>query len=272
MYEDHFGFVRQAFGETVDPSIYVPLASRQAAIRRLRYGLERGQGPALLVAEPGMGKTLVARLLSQELKVTAAHLTFPAMPVAELIEFIAEELGAGPSKASPTIAHALQNLGGWLSASARRGSRPLLVVDEAQLIDDPSVFETLSALLNFATNGPSDLMLLIVGTHELLSKLPAGLSDRLAARSQLAPLNEPETAEYIAGRLAFAGVDRPLFPAETMPLLHRASEGSPRRLNRIADLALLISYAENLRFVTPRAIAIATRDSDPDADLDSFAA
>ena len=272
MYEEHFGLARQAFGETVDPSIYVPLPSRQAAIRRLRYGLERGQGPALLVAESGMGKSLVARLLSHELKTTSAHLTFPAMPAAELIEFIAEELGAGPSRSPATIAHALQNLRGWLSASARRGTRPLLVVDEAHLIDDPAMFETLSALLNFATKGPSDMMLLIVGTLEVLSKLPPGLSDRLAARAHLAPLNEPETAQYIAGRLAFAGVDRPLFPLETMPLLHRASEGSPRRLNRIADLALLISYAENQRHVTPRAIAIAAQDSEPDADLDTFAA
>ena len=218
------------------------------------------------------GWKLVARLLSHELKVNAAHLTLPMMPVAEMVEFIAEELGAGPSKSPTTIAHALQNLRGWLAAAARRGSRPLLVVDEAHLIDDPSVFETLSALLNFATNGPSDMMLLIVGTLEVLSKLPPGLSDRLAARSQLAPLSELETAQYIAGRLASAGVDRPLFPLETIPLLHRASEGSPRHLNRIADLALLISYAENLRGVTPRAIAIAARDNDSDGDLDTFAA
>ena len=272
MYEEHFGLARQAFCETVDPTIYVPLSSHQAAIRRLRYGLERGHGPALLVADSGMGKTLVARLLGQELKTTSAHLTFPSMPPAELIEFIAEELGAGGSKSPATIVHALQNLKGWLSNSARRGVRPLLVVDEAHLIDDPTVFETLNSLLNFATNGPSDLMLLIVGTLEVVSKLPPGLSDRLASRARLAPLNEPETAQYIAGRLAFAGVDRPLFPPETMPLLQRASGGSPRRLNRIADLALLISYAENQRSVSPRAIAIAAQDSEPDADLDNFAA
>ena len=43
--------------------------------------------------------------------------------------------------------------------------------------------------------------------------------------------------------------------------LHRAAEGLPRRLNRLADLALLVAYAEGLDRPDARAVEVAVRES-----------
>ena len=137
------------------------------------------------------------------------------------------------------------------------------MVDEAHLIDDPSTFEALRALLNFATLGPPDLMLLLVGGPELLLRLPAGLADRLTARCLLGPLSESETASYVHGRLASAGRPRTAVHRRGLHTLHRASDGLPRRLNRLADLALLVAYADGLPRPDARAIAVAVREADP---------
>ena len=74
------------------------------------------------------------------------------------------------------------------------GRRSLLIVDEAHLIDDPDTFESLRLLLNFASTGPPDLSLVLVGTAELMLQLPPSLVDRLAARCLLGPLTEAESS------------------------------------------------------------------------------
>lgn len=263
MYEEHFGLSARPFGETVDPAAWVALPGREAVVRRLRYGLEHGQGPSLVFGPPGAGKTLLARTLAVAVGGPCAHLTFPAMPAADLLSFLADELGAGPA-ADASIGGSLRRLGRRLSSAVAVGERPLLVVDEAHLIDDPSTFEVLRAVLNFTTLGPPDLMLLIVGGPEVLLRLPGGLADRLTARCLLGPLTEAETATYVLGRLSIAGASEPLFLPEALAALHRAGDGLPRRINRLADLALLIAYAEGMSRPDTRAVAIAARETDPD--------
>ncbi|MGE3819729.1 MAG: ExeA family protein [Isosphaeraceae bacterium] len=266
MYEAHFGLHRRPFVETVDPSTHVPTPSRDAVVRRLRYALEHAQGPALVFGPPGSGKSLIARVLARQLGTTTAYLTFPALPTSELLDYLAEELGAGGPASLPdgSVIGPLRRLRQRLAAASARGERPLVVVDVAHLIDAPATFEILQSLLNFATLGPPDLMLLLVGGAEVLLSLPEGLADRLAARCLLGAFTESETATYLHGRLNAAGATRPLFSPESIKTLHRAAEGLPRRLNRLADLALLIAYAEGRPSPDARAIAAATQDVDPD--------
>jgi type II secretory pathway predicted ATPase ExeA len=260
LYEEHFGLRTRPFGDPASLDDLVALPSRDSTRRRLRYGLEHGQGPALLFGPSGSGKTLLARALADELGARTAHLTFPAMPSADLMDYLADELAA-PKVDQPGLAGSIRRLRVALADSARGGDRPLLIVDEAHLIDDPSTFEALRLLLNFATNGPPDLALLLVGGSELPIQLPPALSDRLTARCRLAPLTLTESAAYVLGRLEIAGASAPLFDPPALAELHRYADGLPRRLNRLADLALLIAFAQGGDRADARTVLAAAREA-----------
>jgi type II secretory pathway predicted ATPase ExeA len=259
LYEAHFGLSPRPFGDSTRPESYVPLSSRDAARRRLRFGLEHARGPALLVGPPGTGKTLLARTLARDLGAPTTHLVFPALPASELLAYLADELDAPPGE--PGLAGSLRRVRRTLRESTLRGRRPLLIVDEAHLIDDPATFEALRLLLNFETDGSPDLGLLIVGGPDLMATLPPSFADRLTARVLLGPLTRSESSAYVLGRLAAAGARNPLFDPPALADLHRAAEGLPRRLNRLADLALLVAYAEGLDRPDAGSVEVAVRES-----------
>ena len=66
------------------------------------------------------------------------------------------------------------------------------------------------------------------------------------------------------GGCVAAGAAGALFDPEALAALHRASDGLPRRLNRLADLALLVAYAEGRDRPDARAVAVAAREASPD--------
>jgi len=327
LYEEHFGLTPRPFGGPAGASAVVPLPSRDAALRRLRYGIEHRRGPALLFGPPGTGKTLLARSLASEMAggrgdsgfpggagtpptqpspargessrsrlisgpsrrshlappplvgegwgggtpdadpsrgPRTVHLTFPAMPAADLLAYLADDLAPGDRRVGPgpvpTLAASVRRLRGALASAARRDERPLLIVDEAHLIDDPATFEALRLLLNFATEGSPDLSLLLVGGPEVLLNLPPALADRMTARCLLGPLTAAESAAYVLGRLSLAGARGPLFDPPSLLDLHRAADGLPRHLDRLADLALLIAFANGLDRPGPAEVLAAARD------------
>ena len=72
MYETHFGLKYRPFRPTPDREAYYPATSHEQALAPLRQALADGEGLALLVGEPGSGKTLLChRLLEGESAATA---------------------------------------------------------------------------------------------------------------------------------------------------------------------------------------------------------
>jgi len=266
MYQAHWRLTRKPFAEWADSRDYYPAETHQAALLKLRYAIENRRGAAVLAGPSGVGKTLVARLLREHLPQEIqpiAHVVYPQMPTAELLAYLAMELGAGVgSDGRPTIDASVRRIQRRLDQNAEQGRHAVLIVDEAHLIDGPQCFEALRLLLNFENAAGPHATLVLVGQTGLLPALQRmpQLDERMGVKCLLRPLVLEETMSYVQHRLATAGAERTIFDASATERLHQLSGGAPRQINRLCDLALLLGFAEELGTLTAEQIDAVSRD------------
>ena len=254
MYRNYWGLSRPPFPAGPDTGGFVTCPPHRAALLKLRHTIEAGLGAAALIGEIGTGKTTVVTRLGEELSETFepfVHVVFPLLNTAELIAWMAVELGADQhllETADDGADVALRVQRNQLTEWSRRDRHPVLVIDEAHVLNNSSTLKILTLLLNCRIPPRIAFALLLIGHTSLaglLSRVPQ-LSDRLSLVSQLPPLSQSETADYVSGRLAAAGCTRTPFAPDALATLHALSGGTPRAIGRLCDLALLVGYADGL--------------------------
>ena len=254
MYEAYWQLHQKPFEGAADPRFYYPGEPQQAAILKLRYAIENHRAAALLCGPSGTGKTLVGGMLRATLDPACSpvvQLVFPQMPTAELLGHLADAMEPNAAGGSATTRESIRRIERFLAENTEQGRHAVLLVDEAHLISQMDTFEALRLLLNFEVNGQPGLTLLLVGQTALLpmlERMPA-LEERLAVKSLLRPFSERETGEYVAHRLQVAGATDTIFNQQAITALHRLTQGIPRRINRLCDLALLIGFAEERKSI-----------------------
>src|SRR5438445_675791 len=80
-------------------------------------------------------------------------------------------------------------------------------------------------------------------------------------RYHLTPFSTEEVADYIDFRMQAAGASRVVFVPEAMQAIYEASDGVPRRINTIADLALLIGFMERHKQIGPEVVKKAFKEA-----------
>lgn len=258
MYEEYWKLQEKPFENTPDPHFLYYSQRHEEALSRMLYAIRERKGAAILTGEYGSGKTLLSRVLLDELsndQYQSALIYNPRLPPLELIKEIIYQLGRDVSSLfnKTDLLHVLNEI---LYKNSNDNKSTVIVVDEAQAIGEEDSFEELRLLLNFQLNENFLLTLILLGQPELKGKIDnfPQLRQRLAVRYHLKALTEIETEEYIKHRLGVAGAKQEIFSEEAFKEIYYFSAGIPRRINNICDMALLVGCGEGLDKINKKRI------------------
>jgi general secretion pathway protein A len=265
MIEEHWGLRRPPFTLNPDARFLFESAAHREGLARLLFAVrELRGGITLLTGEIGCGKTTLCRTflrLLPEKRYQAAFLVHPTLPVGQLLASILREFGAKRARGgkSEQVA-ALHTLLFGLHA---KSLVPVLLVDEAQLLDRPRL-EELRLLTNLETSEEKLLHLILIGQPELsrrVSRFPE-LAQRIVMRAHLRPLTLDETGRYLEHRLRVAGASQPIFTSSAVGAIYQRSRGVPRLINLVASHALFLAAAATRPQVDASAVVAASQELD----------
>lgn len=267
MYEAHFGLQEAPFALTPNTRYFLRARSHSDALELLLVALREREGFIKITGEVGTGKTLLCRLLLNELDgdTTTAYIPNPALTPETLYEAVAEELGVDVANCGNTH-QILKALNARLIALAMDQRRVVLVIDEAQAMPEPTI-EALRLLTNLETESTRLLQVVLFGQPELDTLLQRDslrqLRQRITFQYRLAPLDRMSVAQYMRHRLAQAGYNGgELFAPSALRLITRSSGGIPRLVNILAHKALLAAWGRGDQQVGRWHVMQAIRDTE----------
>ena len=267
MYYAFFGLKQPPFRITPDTDFFFEGGNRGAVLEALTYAIAQGEGIVKVTGEVGSGKTMLCRVLQARLpaSVETVYLANPSVSPEEILHAIGFELQlALPRDAGRLeVMHALNE---YLLAKHAEHKQVVVFVEESQSMPIPTL-EEIRLLSNLETKQHKLLQIVLFGQPELDDNLRKSeirqLRERITHSFSLAPLGPEEVREYLTFRLRAAGYRGPdLFPPRVIRHITDTTKDLTRRINIVADKALLAAFAENTHNVSLKHVRAAVADSE----------
>jgi type II secretory pathway predicted ATPase ExeA len=236
----HFGLRESPFSkEIADADLWLP-SSKQTVVDELCEAVE-ARTSAILVGDPGVGKTCVLRALRRRLPDAGFRLTYchnATLGRRDFYRQICVALGLTPSATAAGVFHTVST---HVQDLVRDRIHPVFLLDEAHLLHQDTL-DHLHILLNYEWDSRALLSLILVGLPELTDRLALrrnrSLFSRMHRRLRIDPLTSADTGEYVRMRLGRVGCDRELFASDAIAMIHEAAIGGMRDVDRLATAVL----------------------------------
>ena len=247
-----YGFTRMPFGRDLAPGMLHRHPGHAEAVARITWCTSE-HTLGVITGEVGAGKTVAVRAALSALdpaRHTLIYLGNPTIGARGIHHAIVTALGGVPRVHMATLIP--QTADALAAEHAERGRTPVLVIDEAHLLDHDQL-EGIRMLTNHDMDSTSPFACLLVGQPTLRRRIKLGmfaaLDQRIALRYTLPPMTPTDTASYLRHHLTLAGRSDPLFSDDATALIHQTSRGLPRAVNNLAVQSLIAAFAADKAIV-----------------------
>ena len=260
----YLGLSQPPFGKEVGaPELWVP-QSRLLVVDRLVDACHE-HGHVLMTGEPGVGKTCILRAMRYRLPDAGFRLTYCHNATLGRRDFYRQlclTLGLSPKA---TAAAVFYEVSSHVQQLGEERVHPVFLLDEAHLLHQ-DVLDHLHILANYEWDSKALLSLVLVGLPDMQQRMALArnrsLWSRIHTRIHLGEASAGDTAEYLDHRLKQAGASANLLTSDAIAMLHEASGGRLRDLDRIATDALKRAARRKIKKVD-RQLVSSVLDADP---------
>lgn len=264
----HFGLTSPPFTKDLaDDQLWLP-SSRKDIVEQLVEAVHE-RHHILLVGEPGVGKTCTLRALRHRLPEAGFRLTYCQNATLGRRDFYRQlcvSMGLSPKATAAAVFHAINT---HVEELGRDRLHPVFLLDEAHLLHQ-DVLEHLHILANYEWDSKPLLSIVLVGLPDLWGKLTLAknrsLWSRIHARLSLGHATPEDSMEYIEHRMTESKAKTQVFSSDAYTLIHEATQGRLRDIDRVATLALKKAAARKLKIVD-RDLIIRILEDDARPDL-----
>ena len=265
--QSHWGFTRMPFGRALAPAMLHRHPGHAEAVARITWCVDQ-HAIGVITGEVGAGKTVAMRAATAALdpsRHVIIYLPNPSIGVRGMLHHIVAALGQVPSFYTATLAP--QAAEALAAEHAERGRTPVVVIDEAHLLDNQQL-EAIRMLTNHDMDSGSPFALCWsanppcgIGSGSVCS--PRWISASRCA-TRIAGMSPADTADYIGHHCNIAGRADTLFSDDAITLIHNASRGHPRAVNNLALHALTAAFAADHAIVDEKSARIAVSETAAD--------
>jgi type II secretory pathway predicted ATPase ExeA len=251
------GFTEEPFAKDIpDAELWLPPSKAELVATLVEALQERTS--VMLIGEAGVGKTCVLRALRHALPSAGFRLTYCHNATLGRRDFYRQLGLALGLTSSSTAASLFYSISTHIEELAKERAHSVLLLDESHLLHQ-DVLDHLHILCNFGWDSRPLLSLILVGLPELRDRLALrrnrSIASRLQHRLEVGPLVPADSADYLRVRMKRAGCDREVFSEDAVALLHEATGGAMRNLDRLASAALRDAARRKRRVVERDLIA-----------------
>jgi general secretion pathway protein A len=261
MFEQYWGLTTAPFPQLADESAFYLGAPQTEAIARIEFVVENPHRLAVLLGEPGTGKSLILERAAQKFQAAgdqAIVLNLLGMDEEDFAVQLADALHVS-YRERKSYATVWRGILDELTVTRYQDRNTILFFDNA---DDAEteVLKNVIRLIQWKPGEDTRVTTVLAADSRRVNLLGPRLIELSDLRIDMFPWELTDTAMFVQQAIKRAGRQQPIFDDSGFEQLFELTDGVPRRVRQLAELCLVAAAGQNMDSIDGQTVELVNRE------------